>query len=147
MSGPTRKAIAAALLAQAAQQLGTPFVKTGRRINNPEGAASPNNPGFFLVKPHEKFDPSKQQIPNKREFFFIGAIYLDVGEDETAIPADVADDLVDYVEAQLMPALGSPRQTLGGLVQAVLIEEDLTYHIDDKTGKGEVLVPIRVIVP
>jgi hypothetical protein len=148
VSGPTRKQIAAALLAQIAPT-GSPFYagNVGRRLRNPEGDAAPGQPGLFLIKPHEKFDHSKSMLPAKRDLHFLAVIYTDVGGDQTAVPADIIDDLVDYVEGQLQPDTATGRQTLGGLVQSVLIDGDLNFTPGDKDGKGETLIPIRVTIP
>lgn len=151
--GPMRSQVAAALLALLAQQPGSPFAQgnVGRRLRNPEGSATPGNPGLFLIKPHEKFDRSKSLDPPKRDMLFLAVIYTDVGEDETAIPADVIDNLIDYVEGQIETFTGADamygRQTLGGLVQSVLIDGELVFSPGDENGKGETIVPIRVTFP
>lgn len=146
MSGPTRKAIAAALLTQLTPP-GNPFAQSGRRLRDPEGSAAAGKPAIYVIKAHEKFDRSKQLLPPKRDLHFLAVIYTDVGEDETAIPADVIDDLVDYVEGQLAPDTVTGRQTLGGLVQSVLIDGDINFAPGDSTGKGETVIPIRVTIP
>lgn len=147
-TGPTRKAVAAALLTLLTPA-GSPFFagNTGRRLRNPENSAQPGQPGVYVIKPHEKFDRSKSLLPAKRDMNFLAVIYTDVGADENAIPADVIDDLVDYVEAQLAPDTITGRQTLGGLVQSVVIDGDANFSPGDETGKGETVIPIRVTLP
>lgn len=149
MSGPTRKAIAAALLAQLAPA-GSPFANVGRRLRDPEGSAKPGAPALYLIKPLEKVDRLSPLGLPKRDLHFLVVIYTDVGEDETAIPADVIDDLLDYVDGQLTPSgadgqLG--RVTLGGLVHSVLIDGDINFAPGDTTGKGETVIPIRIMMP
>lgn len=151
MSGPTRKSVAQALLDQLAPP-GSPFAPefTGRRLRNPENSAAPGKPGLFVIKPSEKFNPSQQIELANRNFNFFAVIYTDVGADETAVPADIIDDLVDYVQAQLTPAGRDAllqSVTLGGLVQSVVIDGEAIFRPGDTTGKGETVIPIRVTVP
>jgi hypothetical protein len=147
MSGPTRKAVAAALLAQLAPP-GSPFTgSVGRRLRDPEGSAQPGQPGLFLIKPHERFDRSKSMLPPKRDLHFLAVIYTDVSNDQTLIPADIIDDLIDYVEGQLAPDTATGRQTLAGLVQSVMIDGDINFAPGDDIGKGETVIPIRVTLP
>jgi hypothetical protein len=149
----TRKAIAAALLAQLTA--GGAFVNSGRRLRKPEQAAAPGAPALYLIKPKEShlYDSADEQgVPPKRELHFLAVIYTDVGSDETAVPADVIDDLLDAVDAALAPSVAEQlsagnRTTLGGLVYSVRIDGDSDLAPGDIQGKGSTVVPIRVVLP
>jgi hypothetical protein len=147
----SRKAIAAALLKQLTG--GGQFVQTGRRDRAPEQAASPGKPGLFLVKPHEsyEYDDHDRGVPPRRDLHFLAVIYTDVGTDATAVPADLIDDLLDAVDAALAPSIADQlgngtRQTLGGLVYDCRVDGDLELAPGDSQGKGQSVVPIRVIL-
>lgn len=149
----SRKAIAAALLAQL--NSGNVFTTAGRRLRAPEQAASPGNPGLFLIKPKEtyKYDSDDEQgVPPHRELEFLAVIYTDVGAVENAVPADVIDDIMDAIDAALAPGVvdqlsNGGRQTLGGLVYSARIIGDPMFAPGDIQGKGSTTVPIRVVLP
>lgn len=149
----TRKAIAAALLAQLTA--GGQFVATGRRLRAPEQGASAGKPGLFLIKPKERYayDGGERErgVPPVRTLQFLAVIYTDVGNDETAMPADVIDDLLDAIDSALAPSLldqmqNGARQTLGGLVYDARAEGDADLAPGDVQGKGTTVVPIKVIL-
>lgn len=153
MASPTRKAIAAALLAQLTA--GGQFTgATGRRDNDPEQAASPGKPGLTLVKPREKYsyeNEEKRGVPPVRDLYFLAVVYTDVSGDSAAVPADDIDDLLDALDAALAPSVvdqlqNGGRQTLGGLVNDCRIEGDVDLAPGDKQGKGETTVPIHVVL-
>jgi hypothetical protein len=152
----TRKAIAAALLAQlltANNYLSSnKFVKSGRRLTKPEQAASPGAPGLYLVKPKERpeyTDGGKSRgVPPMREFYYLAVIYTNVGTDATAVPADIIDDLLDAIDAALENNLDDEgRQSLGGMVYDVRIEGESEFFPGDAVGTGESVIPITVVVP
>lgn len=145
----SRKQIAAALLAQL--NGGNKFVKTGRRDNAPEQAASPGEPGLFLIKPRESYSYDKDQngVPPVRELRFLAVVYTDVGTDPNAVPADVIDDLLDAIDAALAPTVvdqinNGGRQTLGGLVYDCRIVGEPELAPGDSQGKGQTIVPVHV---
>lgn len=151
MSTISRKSIAAALLTQLMS--GGQFVGNGRRLRAPEQAASPGKPGIYLVKPREHYryagGEQERGTPPVREFSFLAVIYTDVGSDETAVPADVIDDLLDAIDAALAPSVmdqlqNGGRQTLGGLVYDCRIEGEPDLAPGDIQGKGESAIPIKV---
>jgi hypothetical protein len=146
-----RKAIAAALLTQLTASGG--FANSGRRDRAPEQAAAPDKPGIFLVKPreHYRYDGDNRGVPPVRELYFLAAIYTDVGADETAVPSDAIDDLLDAVDTALAPGVqdqlaNSGRQTLGGLVYDCRVEGDVEIASGDVLGKGTTAVPIVVVL-
>ncbi len=146
-----RKAIAATLLAQLVS--GGQFTNYGRRLRKPEQASSPGKPGLYLIKPREtyKFDSEDEQgVPAVRSMDFLAVLYTDVGADETAVPADVIDDLIDALDLALKPTgadLFHGRQTLGGLAYSVRIMGDIDFAPGDIQGKGSTTISIRVVLP
>ena len=148
----SRKAIAAALLTQLTS--GGQFTTYGRRNAAPEQAASPGKPGLFLIKPRESYKYANEEqhgVPPVRDMEFLAAMYTDVGADATAVPADVIDDLLDAIDTALAPPVldqlqNGGRQTLGGLVYDCRIEGDVELAPGDEQGKGQVAIPIRVIL-
>jgi hypothetical protein len=156
MPNTSRKAIANALLAKLAPT-GGPFPVSGRRIVDPENVAQPGAPALFLIKPNEKIAAPGEGQPPERGLRFAAVIYTNVGTStdggDAAVPADVIDDLVDYVtNALATDAAGNPlfasngRQPLGGSlgVYDCVIDGDVMFFPGDQTGKGQTVVPIKV---
>lgn len=146
----TRKQVAAALLKQMTD--GGPFFKYGRRLVAPEAAASPGKPALFLIKPNEHYEHDGAGTPPTRTLKFFAVIYTDVGDEVNAVPADVIDDLVDWIDGALAPSVvdqlsGGGRQTLGGLVHNCRVTGEPDFAPGDVPGKGTTVVPIDVILP
>lgn len=149
----SRKAIANTLLGWIAPA-GGPFFKTGRRTAKPEQAAAPNQPGLFLIKPNERTTGGAEGAPPERALRFVAVIYTDFTGQDAAVPADVIDDLIDYVTLALASnqagGAGGPlpgrRQTLGNTfgVYDAQIDGEITYFTGDLTGKGQTFIPIKV---
>lgn len=145
----TRKAIAAALLAQLTT--GGAFTSTGRRLRDPENAAAPNAPALFLVKDRESYQAEDGSVPPVRTLNFLAVIYTDVGSDETAVPADVIDDLLDVIDANLKPSVADALDnggfcSLGGIVYSAYVSGEPEIAPGDKAGKGVTAVPIKVVL-
>ena len=148
----SRKSIAAALLAQLTQ--GSQFAKSGRRDRAPEQAAAPTAPGLYLLKPRETYrysDGAGRGVPPVRELYFLAVIYTDVGANASAVPADVIDDLLDAMDQALAPSpadqlANGARQTLGGLVYDCRIDGEVECAPGDLQGKGQTVVPIKVVL-
>ena len=150
MANVSRKAIAAALLARIAPP-GGPFAVSGRRLTKPENAASPDKPALFLIKLAERIAAGAEGLPPRRMLRFHAVIYTDVGADANAVPADIIDDLIDFVSVALASAasgtpLNGARQTLGGTagVYDCCIDGTPLIAPGDSQGKGQTLVPITV---
>ena len=147
----SRKAIAAALLRQLTA--GGQFTNSGRRDRAPEQAAAPGKPGLYIVKGRERYlyagGEYERGAPPVRELAFLAVIYTDVGADETAVPADTIDDLLDAIDGALAPAAidqlsNGGRQTLGGLVYDCRIDGEVELAPGDVQGKGSTIVPIKI---
>lgn len=145
MANVSRKAVAAALLATIAPPTSPFGPRVGRRLTKPENVASPDNPALFLIKPREKHTAIGEGLPPMRELRFFAIIFTDVGSDATAVPADIIDDLVDYVTGTLAVPMGQ-RQTLGiaPAVYDCVIDGEALFAPGDNQGKGETIVPIKL---
>lgn len=140
----SRKQIMAALLAKIAP-LGGAFPVSGRRLQNVESVAKVGAPALFLIKPSERYDRKSATLPPVRMMETFAIIYINVGSDQNAIPADVIDDLLDVVDASLAAQLGGDgRQTLGNLVYNCQIGDEIDIVPGDDQGKGTVVIPIHV---
>lgn len=144
----SRKSILNALLAQLAPA-GGPLIAGGRRLQNQDNAAAVGAPVLFLIKPNETYDRASSGLPPLRVLETYAAIYFNVGIDQTAVPADVVDDLLDAVDAALAPnvfdqARNQGRQTLNGTVHNCQIVGSIDITPNDKLGRGVVVIPIHV---
>jgi hypothetical protein len=121
-------------------------------LTNPEGAAQPGKPALFLIKPDEKYEDSNEgTTPPVRVLNFYAVIYTSVGNDETAVPADVIDDLLDAVDNALKPPYvdqlkNGGRQTLGDLVYNAYVDGEPDIAPGDEQGIGTTVIPIKVVL-
>ena len=138
----TREAVMTALL----QRLSIPsFVTISRRNRAPETLSPSLTPALMLVGHKESFERPSASMPPKVILHLLAILYIDVGNDENAVPDAILNGLLDEVTLALhpdSPALG--RTTLGGLVQSVMIDGEITKAPGDITGKGLAVIPITV---
>lgn len=146
MAFTTRKAVAAALLAQL--NASSAFPTVGRRLTDPTTIGDGNYPGLFLIKPTERTERASGSLPSKRIMEFYACVYTNVGDDQNAIPADAIDDLLDVIDIALAPGpadqLRGGRQTLGGLVENCIVDGNIDIGPNDVLAKGQAVVPITV---
>ena len=121
------------------------FVTISRRNRAPETLAPSLTPALMLVGHKETYERPSASAPAKITLHLLAIIYIDVGNDENAIPDAILNGLLDQVTLALkpdQPNLG--RTTLGGLVQSVMIDGDITKAPGDVSGKGLAVIPITV---
>jgi hypothetical protein len=124
------------------------FNTTGRRNRDPESIAPEQTPALLLVEHTEKYAIPSPSLPAKRMINLRAILYTDVGDDDNAIPATVINNLLDGVDAALVPDdPTSQRCTLGGLVYSVKIDGDVIKAPGDVTGKGLAIVPLQILIP
>jgi hypothetical protein len=124
------------------------FVTTGRRNRDPESIPSNQTPALMLVEHSEKYAVPSPSLPVKRTINLRAILYTDVGDDDNAIPAMVVNNLLDGVDAALVPDdPTSQRCTLGGLAYSVKIDGDVIKAPGDVTGKGLAIVPLQILIP
>jgi hypothetical protein len=125
-----------------------PFKTVGRRNRDPESIPPCETPALMLVEHSEKNARPAPNLPPKRTMSLRAIIYSDVGCDENAIPASLVNNLLDAIDAALVPDdPSSNRCTLGGLVYSVVIEGDVIMAPGDVTGKGLAIMPIQILIP
>lgn len=152
MATPARReAIAEALFALLSQAPGTGFVTVGRRLVDPENTATKDNPAFYLIGHEEEFVQDQPNHPLKQVMTFAAYLYVDVGNDaasQNAIPDTQLNTIIDALVTALKPDNMVTRlQTLGGLVTAVWLSGQAPHASGDTTGKGAVVLPIKVLMP
>ena len=137
-----REDVMAALLAR----LSIPaFVTISRRNRAPETLSPSLTPALMLVSHKEHYERPSASAPAKITLHLFAIIYVDVGNDENAIPDAILNGLLDQVTSALnpdQPNLG--RTTLGGLIQSVMIDGEITKAPGDVSGKGLAVIPITV---
>jgi len=140
----TREAIMEALLKQLAAS--GEFATVGRRNPGVETIPADNTPALLLLEAKETFDRPSPMLPPKRTLHALAAIYYDVGNSQTAIPASIINGLLDGFETALAPD-ASGRCTLGDLVFSAMIDGEIEKAPGDRTGKGLAIVPIAILIP
>lgn len=125
------------------------FITKSRRNRDPEGLDPTTTPALFLVEHTDKWDRTGgYNSVSKREMNVFAIVYYDAGTDQNIVPSSVLNPLLDAIEAALAP---DNRQTntftLGGLVQACLIDGESQRASGDVTGKGLAVIPIRILIP
>ena len=125
------------------------FVTVSRRNQNPEGLSPISTPALFLVEHQDNWDRRQgYNIPPVRSLAAVAIIYIDSGADQNAIPGSFINATLESIETAFAP---DNRQTntftLGGLVQACFLDGPSTRGSGDVTGKGLVVVPIRILIP
>lgn len=139
----TRKAIMDALQARLATAAA--FALVGRRGRDPENMPSPS---LIILKRGEHYSGGSTNIRKQLALMIDAIVYVDVGTDETAVPGDVIDVILDGIDAALRP--DSPAEgkcTLGGRVEAAQIDGEVEIASGDVTGKALAIVPIRILAP
>jgi hypothetical protein len=132
------------------------FKSGGRRLVDPEGITPDESPALFLVA-HE--DPYKREqgynLPPKREISALAFFFNTVGKDPNtglpdpnAIPEKPINDALDALDALLAPDNRMTKaNTLGGLVQACLIDGTVMRSSGDVNGRAAARIPIRILLP
>ena len=138
----TREEVMTALQAR----LTLPSLKTISRRNRAPETLSPSlTPALMLIGHREQFERPSLSAPPKITLHILAILYIDVGNDENAIPDGILNNLLDEITAALEPDdrnLG--RLTLHGLVQSVTIDGEITKAPGDVTGKGLAVIPITI---
>lgn len=121
------------------------FVTISRRNRSPETLSPSLTPALMLVSHKEHYDRPSASVPARITLHLFAIIYVDVGNNENAIPDTILNGLLDQVTSALkpdQPNLG--RTTLGSLVQSVMIDGEITKAPGDVSGKGLAVIPITV---
>jgi len=127
------------------------FNKTGRRLLHWSEVAHADQPALFLVQSNQAPQQAGRGLPPKwllrAELF----VYVNVGEDPNAIPAQQLNTLVDAIDVALKPAAGSDLvnnvQTLGGLVSHCWIDGEVEVFDGALGPQAVAIIPIAILVP
>jgi hypothetical protein len=141
---PSRNDVAAALLAKLAGAYA--FTSTSRRNRDPQRIGPSQAPCLFLLDHEESYTRPSPDVPPVREIAFVALVYVDVGNNENAIPAAVMNDILDALDVALAGDPCTGRETLGGLVFSCTIDGTIERSSGDMTGKAAAAVPISVVL-
>lgn len=128
------------------------FALVTRRLAAPEQMATPGSPGLAVIVHREHTNRQGPTRPPIRTMSVLAIVYIDVGDDETAIPDALLNPIKDALDALFDPlslpnAVTDGRCTLGGTVFAAFISGETIQAPGDTTGKGIAMVPIDIILP
>jgi len=142
----TRNDIAEALLALLATAY--PFVVTSRRNRDPKRIGPGETPALFLLEHEESYERSSPSLPPVLRLEYLALVYVDVGDDENAVPAAGISDILDALDAVLGsvgPSTG--RFTIGDRVYSCMISGTIERSSGDLTGKAAAMIPICALIP
>lgn len=126
------------------------YKTASRRNQNPEGLKPELTPALFLVEDTDRWDRTAgyNMLP-KRSMKLWAIIYASVlPTDLNALPTSIVNNALDAIEGLLKPDnVMTDTFTLGGLVQACLLDGDSQRSPGDITGKALAVVPIRILFP
>lgn len=122
------------------------FVTKSRRLRHWDD--TPNQPALFMVQ-HTQNPAQKLGLPPIWTFNLLLFVYDNVGNDETAIPGQRLNVLVDLIDRALAPTLGQEAQTLGGLVNHCWISGPVeTYEgYAAMLNQSVAVIPVQITVP
>jgi hypothetical protein len=137
----TREAIYKALF----ERLSTiPGLNTkSRRLLHWDDVPAANQPALFVVQAGE-VATRKKGVPATWTLRVEVYLYVQAGNDRDATPATVLNDLLDAVEASLVPEPGVGAQTLGGLCRDCAISGDIETDEGLFGGQAVAIVPIEI---
>ena len=70
-----------------------------------------------------------------------------LGKDPNANPEQALNDIIDAVEAALLPGINSNAQTLGGIVSHAWIEGEIEQFPGVLDGIAKAIIPVKILVP
>jgi hypothetical protein len=147
---PTRESVYAALFAllQQSKINGQPaFVTTGRAVQSPEQINGIEKPAMFMLQTDEEWKQNNSGLP-----FVADAqveVYIFVQQpDDLVAPAPQLNNLVDASLAAIAPSLPTYKQTLGGLVENVVLRGKCEYRMGFKgTLNAFAVYTLTMIMP
>lgn len=127
------------------------FKVASRRNQDPEGLdPATQTPALFLVEDKDKWDRTAgYNMLAKREMWLWAIIYVAITpSDVNSIPSSFINNTLDEIEALFAPDnINTDTFTLGGIVQACVIDGEAQRASGDITGKALAAVPIRILFP
>lgn len=147
---PSRESIYATLFAQLnlATINGNPaFVTTGRQAQSEEQLNAVEKPAMFMLQLSEDWKQNNSGIPYVAEAMV--EVYVLVSQpDDLVAPVPQLNDLIDATLRTLAPAYPGAKQTLGGLVDNVVLRGKAEYRMGLKGVINAFAVfPVVLIMP
>lgn len=120
------------------------FVTTSRRLRHWDDVTAAEQPALFQAQKTE-VAATRFGMPTKWHLHADLALYVNTGQDPTAISATLLNGFIDAIEAALAPNPGTGVQTLGALVSHCWIEG--TIQTDEGTlgAQAVALIPIEIL--
>lgn len=146
-----REAIAAELYARVNASVGrvVNLVTSSRRLKSFDQVAGEEMPALFQTQRPETQERGTHGLPAKRTLHFEMWLYTSDPQDDSTIPSQQLNNMVDAIEAALAP--DSPTTglcTLGGQVADARIDGSVEYYEGvTQDGKSIAIVPVAVLVP
>jgi hypothetical protein len=145
-----REPIAAALYALVCAQAGTVvnLRTSSRRLRNFDSVDPSQMPALFITQRPELQERGAIGLPSKRTMNFEVYLYTADPQADSVIPVQQLNNMVDAIEAALVPNPLTGVQTLGGLVQSARIDGSVEYYENiTADNKSVAIIPIAVLVP
>jgi hypothetical protein len=128
---PSRESVYAALFAllQTATIAGEPaFVTTGRALRSQEQINGIEKPAMFMLQTDEEWKQNASGLPYVSDAMVEVYIFVQQPDDLVA-PAPQLNNLIDAALATLKPPFPGAKQTLGGLVEAIVLRGKAEYRL------------------
>ena len=148
MMAATREQIMEALFAVVSAS--GAFVTKGRRMVSQTGLSPALSPAVFLIEHLDVYERKQggYNVQPKRELHALAIMYNDTGSNQNAIPSTFINNALDALEGLFAPDNKVTNTfTLGGLVQACVLDGTSERASGDVTGKAMAIAPIRILLP
>lgn len=132
------------------QRIQGAFATTGRYLYHfeqvPGGAAS--MPAMYLIESGETHFKTGKGIPSKRTLRCHFVMYFHTGDPNNTLPATLCNTGLDVIDDVLnLPRNPGNAQTLGGLVEHVYLEGEVSVAEGLLQDTSIVVVPITILLP
>jgi hypothetical protein len=123
---------------------------SSRRFRFWDEVSADQKPALFLQDYAEEHTRNRALVPAQRTIMCACVIYIAKGMDQSSVPIDLLNDLIDAIDpvsgGVLKPDnIPAGRQTLGGLVYDCYIEGSVKKIPGDLDGQGMAEIPIKII--
>lgn len=130
----------------------TDFKIVSRRLQHWSDVNGADQPALYIYEKPETHKRADQVTPAIRMLTADIFIYINVGNDPSAVPATQLNNLIDLIDPNsggvLFPDVQiQNRQTLGGLVYDCWIEGDILKVPGDLDGQGIAVIPVKILIP
>lgn len=143
----TRNQIAAALFALVDDAVGAVvgLETSSRKYRGPQEVDPTEMPALFQIQTVEDYERFALGTPPKRTMHFEICLYTSDAQEDSVIPSEQLNDMIDAVEAAFAPDASTGLFTLGGLVFSARIDGKIEY-LENLVGDGKSAAAIQVAV-